>query len=465
MKYVLAVLFILFISISYGQESPKQQQLDFAHDLIFKKHKPADLIKEVALVHQKLKANHPNLYWYISKKKLDKKFDSLSKTFTIPLTSLQFRAALMTVLNVLGDGHLQLNIDVNGGPNHPACQQLVYKVIGNRLFVVKNSSSNNNIKEGDEVISINDKPVKQIIENLTSSITSDGYGKAFSLNILNKGLFGYRYYLDNNLPDTIIVETKNANSILTTYQLISYNLQKFSGLLNQTTDNSNSIYAFEFPSRNIAIAKIGGFVTDYETYFINSLKTAKKLQTNNLIIDLRDNPGGSIALQKKMFSYLIDKKTKYLDKKSKGYITKSFDFYLNQNNITKKDFEKDFEPVEPADNLNFKGKIYVLINGGSFSASSLFSANLKGNKNVILVGSETGGGANGCTACIFDNCILQTTKLTLHYGLVGVKPHKLTKTKGHGVMPDIEIKYTLQDYLDNKDLEMEWVMGDIEKNK
>lgn len=32
-------------------------------------------------------------------------------------------------------------------------------------------------------------------------------------------------------------------------------------------------------------------------------------------------------------------------------------------------------------------------------------------------------------------------------------------------MPDIEIKYTLQDYIDKKDLEMEWVMKDIEKNK
>jgi C-terminal processing protease CtpA/Prc len=42
----------------------------------------------------------------------------------------------------------------------------------------------------------------------------------------------------------------------------------------------------------------------------------------------------------------------------------------------------------------FKGKIYVMINGGSFSASSLISSNLK-LKRVTFVGEETGGAFNG----------------------------------------------------------------------
>jgi C-terminal processing protease CtpA/Prc len=41
-----------------------------------------------------------------------------------------------------------------------------------------------------------------------------------------------------------------------------------------------------------------------------------------------------------------------------------------------------------------KEKIYVMINGGSFSASSLISSNLKTPK-VTFVGEETGGAFNG----------------------------------------------------------------------
>jgi len=39
--------------------------------------------------------------------------------------------------------------------------------------------------------------------------------------------------------------------------------------------------------------------------------------------------------------------------------------------------------------LNYKGKMYVLTNGNSFSASSLISTHLKANNRAVFVGEET----------------------------------------------------------------------------
>ena len=50
-----------------------------------------------------------------------------------------------------------------------------------------------------------------------------------------------------------------------------------------------------------------------------------------------------------------------------------------------------FSKQKPPKPNNFKGKVYVLINGGSFSASSIISSNLKSTKRAIFVGEETGG--------------------------------------------------------------------------
>jgi C-terminal processing protease CtpA/Prc len=50
----------------------------------------------------------------------------------------------------------------------------------------------------------------------------------------------------------------------------------------------------------------------------------------------------------------------------------------------------------------FKGKVYVMINRGSFSASSVISSNLKGSKRATFVGEETGGAYNGTVAGIMQ---------------------------------------------------------------
>ena len=48
------------------------------------------LKKDVDFAYQKLQKFQPALYWYISKEKLDFKFDSLKTTITKPLSSYEF---------------------------------------------------------------------------------------------------------------------------------------------------------------------------------------------------------------------------------------------------------------------------------------------------------------------------------------------------------------------------------------
>ena len=51
---------------------------------------PKKLKSDVAFTYRTLQKYHPNLYWYISKDKLDSKFDSLQKSIASPATSFEF---------------------------------------------------------------------------------------------------------------------------------------------------------------------------------------------------------------------------------------------------------------------------------------------------------------------------------------------------------------------------------------
>ena len=103
-----------------------------------------------------------------------------------------------------------------------------------------------------------------------------------------------------------------------------------------------------------------------------------------------------------------------------------------------------------------------MINGNSFSASSILSTQLKGNQRAIFVGEETGGAYNGTVAGISKMYELPNTKVKVKVGLLYIDaPFKVTPD-GYGVQPDVKIVPTYQDRLNKIDPELAWILEDIE---
>jgi C-terminal processing protease CtpA/Prc len=115
---------------------------------------------------------------------------------------------------------------------------------------------------------------------------------------------------------------------------------------------------------------------------------------------------------------------------------------------------------KPKEDHNFKGKIYVLINGMSFSSSSVISNYLKANKRAYFVGDETGGAYNSTVAGMFVDLELPNSKVLLHFGVFNLETPIKTTPDGYGVKPDKYIKVTTLE----KDEQLDWIINDI-KNK
>ena len=79
------VLFAITVIVCIGCNSIKNHNAHL-NDLISEN----DLKSDVDFAYKKLRKMHPKLNWYISKKDLDYKFDSLKKTISKPMTSLDF---------------------------------------------------------------------------------------------------------------------------------------------------------------------------------------------------------------------------------------------------------------------------------------------------------------------------------------------------------------------------------------
>ena len=109
--------------------------------------------------------------------------------------------------------------------------------------------------------------------------------------------------------------------------------------------------------------------------------------------------------------------------------------------------------------------MYVLINGNSFSASSLISTHLKATKRAVFVGEETGGAYNGTVAGIYKIYELPNSKLKIRMGLMHVDtPYKQTPD-GYGVKPDVVVTPSLEDLILKKDTELQWILNDIKEKR
>ncbi len=109
--------------------------------------------------------------------------------------------------------------------------------------------------------------------------------------------------------------------------------------------------------------------------------------------------------------------------------------------------------------------MYVLINGNSFSASSLISTHLKATNRAVFVGEETGGAYNGCVAGVYKIYQLPSTKLKTRMGLMQIETPYKQIPDGFGIKPDVEITHTIENIKTKIDPEIEWILKHINQNK
>ena len=242
----------------------------------------------------------------------------------------------------------------------------------------------------------------------------------------------------------------------------------------------------------VALMKIRGFSGGkYRWFYDETFELLDSLKTENLVIDLRDNFGGRLNEITYLYTYLTDKnftminpsevntrhpllKSVMSNSNSTGVkilggvispILFTFDMFRTKKKDGKLYYRFKSSKEQKPNPLNFKGNIYVLINGNSFSASSLLSTQLKGDQRATFVGEETGGAYNGTVAGFYKVYNLPNSKVSARIGLAHIDSKHKTTPDGYGVKPDVVILPTYKDRLNGVDPELEWVLKDIESSK
>jgi hypothetical protein len=141
--------------------------------------------------------------------------------------------------------------------------------------------------------------------------------------------------------------------------------------------------------------------------------------TRALIIDLRDNGGGSPAMVTYIASYLFSQRT-HLN-----------DLWTRRTNKTEEFWTRDSLPGR-----RFGGEkpIYVLTSSHTFSGGEEFAYDLKSTKRATLIGETTGGGAHPVSGHRIDEHFMIGVPFAR-----AINPTTHTNWEGTGVEPDVKV--------------------------
>lgn len=482
---------------------------------------PEELKADVDYAYRKITKLHPDLYWYIPETELKYKFDSLKATLDRPLNSQAFYEKLAPVVASVRQGHMGLRPPAKrytkaeskalAAKGTGPFSQFEFGLYDKSLYVLKNKSYEKSIREGTEVTAIDGQPVSDLIQEFSRLFTSDGFNTTFKRNRLERSFSSYytaRYGLKDSLRYTFrkndstrtvtILRKKESDSVrkkqgvATSPKAVirpSRKMQRLRGY-NPETGLNNRDLRFVGTDSSVAVLKIRGFsIGNYRKYYKYAFKTIRERKAHTLVIDVRDNPGGRLAEVLDLYAYLTDSTrvvcepslvtsrtsllhTNYFeDAGPVGYVFRGIFapvYYGVEYFRVYKGKDGNFyvgtdDRVKPKKENHFDGKVYVLINGGSFSASSIIANLLKGSGRAYIVGEETGGAYNGTVAGQLPVFTLPHTKNTLRIGLMRVSTIYQTKPDGYGVKPDKEILPSLSARLSGKDPEMDWVLEQVQQ--
>ncbi|MEN8229739.1 MAG: S41 family peptidase [Bacteroidota bacterium] len=325
---------------------------------------------------EKLKEFHPQMYSYTSE-------NTLNATLNNTFNELNSEQNLETYFRKIAPLIEMIRCSHTGIRLPGEYQQLAYEY-GNyfplELFFKENKAyyiANSRISEegvisGNEVLSINNVPVEEIIGQLLSFIPSEGHCLTTKYCELNQNFQSYYYLLDHS--ENFNVEFLGPSTKMNfTFQACKYNMVN-----PDRSPDEKSLPVKFFPDRNkeadmikissFAIRDIDGYIQLMDSLF----QSLEKSCTPNLVVDLRDNKGGHPIYAAQLLSYLTDKEFTY--------------FRRNQD---VEEFEPLYNPMQPSQ-FHYGGNIYVFVNGACLSTTGHLISLLKYHTDAMFVGEEPG---------------------------------------------------------------------------
>ena len=469
----------------------KATQPNFTLD---KKYAPDELRYDCKIVWDTYRECHPSLSWRTPADTVNYYFNFLYESLTDSLTEAQFKNRLAFVVAKIKCGHTSVRHSEAysrasakyRGPSFP----LAVKVWGTDSMVVLGNSFRFDtvMVRGTIIKSINGVPAATIISEMQKVISTDGDAHNLQWRVISSN-FGYYYkhlfgLQDNYLFEIVDGEGNMKRALLKNYAPVMDTMRRRTAALpppskptkkqlrqrniankRSFTIDSSGVYAY-MQLNTFTRARLSSF-------FRKSFRTLHEKKIPNLVIDLRENGGGTITKSTRLTQYITDHPFKVADTAFAvnfkypypQYIKSGFWYKMQHLLVSRRRSSDGFYHLRyyektvynPRKRSHYNGHVYIITGGLTFSASTLFINPLLGQQNVTLIGEETGGGAHGNSAINIPEMTLPLTGIKVRLPLYRLVLPNTSASYTGGIPPAIAIPPDSRSLRSNTDPKMAYI--------
>lgn len=464
-----------------------------------KKYPKEQLQEDFSMLRKILEAKHPSLYWYTPKDSMDYYFDHYYQLIADSMTEQQFGWRVIAPLtDKIHCGHTSFGMSRaynNWAANrHFPGFPLFMKVWNDTMAVTINLNRKDSIfKKGTLVTGINGMRNKEMIATMFGYLTEDGNANNVNYIRLSNN-FPYFHRNIFGLSREYTVQYIDSNGREQTAKLPVFEFPRDTGkkikpavtgpVRSRKEIRQQKLLAMRSvaidTAANTAIITLTTFSSGrLRKFFRQTFGYIRKTGISNVVLDIRSNGGGKINLSTLLTRYVTRRPFRVVDTafaaaKTLGpysrYIKDRFVNNLGLIFMTHKKADGLYhfghwerKMYQAKSQNHFGGDLYVLINGQTFSASTLFCNAIKGQPGITLVGEEAGGGWHGNDGILIPDITLPHTHLRVRLPLFRIVQFQHVAKDGRGVMPDIWIPTSYEALVKGYDRKMQVVMEMIKK--
>ena len=387
-----------------------------------------------------LEQNHPALYDYTSKEILDSLFNHYYNLISQETEYNIFYQYISAILAEIGCGHTKLFIPDaywTSKPDHFFPLQL--QINPDEVIVKGSYGQTEKIPRGSLVLSINGKPITDILQELMILESSDGFIPAFKINSIQKR-FPEKYAMLYGFPDTFRIAFIAPEKSIPLDSLIpSATRQQVQSVPMRGQELSMNQFR-EHDAAMITINTFGYYaeVPKFKAFIDSCFMVLRSQNIGNLIIDLRGNDGGDPFCASYLFSYLEKTPVPYFEEHYGHYDTLAHPVPMPENHYT--------------------GNTFVIIDGGGFSTTGHLCGLLKYHGLVTFVGTDLGS-TYTCTGNVMypgldhTHLILGTARERRYSAAVeGLDPKA-------GIAPDHVVRTGREDIINGDDAQLNFILS------
>ncbi|MBO9152096.1 S41 family peptidase [Chitinophaga sp. GCM10012297] len=442
------------------------------------KYSPQQVAHVLGDVADALDKFHPGAYRYQSKNDFAAYVDSVKGTIKDSATQVEMYRKIKPLVSRVGCLHTDFSMtekykqELNRSPNLLPLR-LYFK--DDKAWITDNFSNHPLISPGDEITTINGRSIGEILRQVLPAIPSDGYNQTMKyLALYRQFPLWYRHMVEvTEHFDITTISGGQPRSV------------RLKGMMEKDLAGngflSEPVFARQLELKikdATAYLTIRSFADSYikrsgqsfKPFMEEAFKELQNKGVKNLVIDLRDNTGGSDGNAAYLSGFFFDAPYRYWKRvtctpaiaaKIKGVAKIWWRKPVQQDSLWlwqkgKRSGEFDYVDEQQPAAHPFAGKVYVLINGFCMSSCADLSAVLYSNRKGLFIGEETGGGYQGNNSGMMPGIHLKPSKMMLTVPLQKYETAVDTaRFFGRGTMPDVPVELSLNDILQKRDRVME----------